>query len=109
MSNHLSSSVMDSVTGLTVILTDDDREWDDPYIAFVDVHADATAEQIRAIIAADYAEQFDPDGLDPAEFWKNQGARIMAVLSGHVQVGWQVGGCDDYTLTQALHGFKGGM
>lgn len=90
---------------VTVIINDDNRDWDDPYIAIVDVVGCATAEDVRAVILADYHSQFcDDDRMSPETFAAENGVVIQAVTPGAVQVGWQRGGVDNDLLDDILHG-----
>lgn len=89
---------------VTVIITDDLREWDDPYIAIIDAIGCATAEDLRGVILADYHAQFcDEDGMTPEDFATERGVTIQAVTPGAVQVGWQRGGVDNHLLDDILH------
>lgn len=90
---------------VTVIINDDNRDWDDPYIAIVDVVGCATAEDVRAVILADYHSQFcDDDRMSPETFAAENGVVIQAVTPGAVQVGWQRGGVDNDLLADILQG-----
>jgi hypothetical protein len=92
---------------MTVIIMDDVREWDDPYIAIIDVIGCETAEDVRGVIIQHYFDQFCPEEFtadsNPALYWENQGGVIQAVTNGAVQMGWQRGGVDNDLLDDILH------
>lgn len=88
---------------VTVIITDDNREWDDPYIVIIDAIGCETAEDLRGVILADYHDQFcDDDTMTPEAYATEQGVTIQAVTPGAVQVGWQRGGVDNHLLDDIL-------
>lgn len=88
---------------VTVIINDDNREWDDPYICIVDALGCETAEDLRGVVIKHYDDAFNSDELVTAyEYWKDSGAVILSVTPGAVQMGWQRGGVDDTLLDDIL-------
>lgn len=94
----------------TVFIFDDQRDWNDPLITFVDAVGCETAEDLRGVIIEHYGEMFNTDDcVTNAQYWIDAGGVIQAILPGAVQVGWQVGGVDNHTIDAARNNFKAGM
>lgn len=95
---------------ITVVIHDDNREWDDPLVVIVDAIGCHTAEDLRGVIVSHYDDLFNSDDcVSAGKYWVDSGAVIQAVIPGAVQIGWQVGGVDNHTLTACMNGFKEGM
>ena len=95
---------------ITVVIHDDNREWDDPLIVVVDAIGCDTAEDLRGLVVSHYDDLFNSDDcVSAGKYWVDSGAVIQAVIPGAVQIGWQVGGVDNHTLTACMKGFEEGM
>lgn len=97
---------MPEMVPVTVIINTDTRDWDDPYIAFVDVPARGSAAAVRESVILHYWTQFADEEIFPVEnmyeYWKEKGAVIQAILPGQVQVGWMRGGCDNALIEEVM-------